>query len=139
MDVGAAYARRSRRSRVAMLATVLATAIAVPATALTSSATPRSITVYVGTASGTSAAYRANGTGGAWTRKSSSDTPDAGGSAFPTLVDLDGDGVRDLLVGYSDGHVVAFGNAGSDGAPVWQREQSWDPQIDVGSMAARAR
>jgi hypothetical protein len=122
------------------LAVGVAVVCAIPAVGLAISNPPQPpvITVYVGVASGASDGYRAPHAGAAWSRTSSVDVPDAGSSAFPTLADLDGNGTRDMLVGNSDGHVLAFRNAGTDSDPVWERKASWDPSIDVGSLAAPA-
>jgi hypothetical protein len=131
--------RRARRRRhlIAGVVTLIATAVPALAIALNGSSS-RPLTVYVGISGGTSSAYHATGVGGTWTRAAQNDVPDGGNNAFPTLVDLDGDGVHDMLVGNSSGNVVAFRNVGSDSAPVWQRAPQWDPPIDVGSLAAPA-
>jgi hypothetical protein len=131
--------RRARRRRhfIAGAVTLVATAIPALAIALNGSSS-RPLTVYIGMAGGQSAAYHATNVGGTWTRVAQNDVPDSGNYAYPTLVDLDGDGARDMLVGNSDGSVVAFRNTGSDSAPVWQRAPQWDPPIDVGSGAAPA-
>ncbi len=52
------------------------------------------------------------------------------------LADLDADGDQDALVGESGGTVRAFQDTGGDAAPVWVRQPSWDPGLDVGNSAA---
>lgn len=44
----------------------------------------------------------------------------SGGSSFPTLVDLDGDGDLDLLVGGTEGKIVYLRNIGSPFAPLFE-------------------
>ncbi len=134
MDVRRA---RWRRQLVAAGAVLIATAIPALAIALNGSPT-RPLTVYVGISGGTSSGYRATSASGTWTRVAANDVPDGGNNAYPALVDLDGDGVRDMLVGNSSGNVVAFHNTGSDSTPEWQRDPQWDPPVDVGSSAAPA-
>ncbi len=51
---------------------------------------------------------------------------DLGSYAAPTLVDLDGDGLLDLMVGeYSNDYINAFRNTGTAAAPVWTLQTSW--------------
>lgn len=51
---------------------------------------------------------------------------DVGSYAGPALVDLDGDGLLDLMVGNSSGTLRAFRNTGTATAPVWSVQSSWD-------------
>ncbi len=50
---------------------------------------------------------------------------DFGDHPAPALVDLDGDGDLDLLVGTADGDVLAFENVGTRRQPMWQARPGW--------------
>ena len=128
--------RRARRRGV-LFAAIAVCALAIPAisVALGSSTSP-SLLAYVGTSSGSGRAFTRAGT--TWTANAAGDLPDVGSSAFPALVDLDGDGVHDALVGNSGGEILAFRNAGSDAKPSWQHMSGWDPAFDAGTSAAPA-
>ncbi|MBI5754928.1 VCBS repeat-containing protein, partial [Candidatus Peregrinibacteria bacterium] len=54
--------------------------------------------------------------------------------------DLDSDGIPDLLVGSSNyNSVYAFRNTGSESAPVWEHQPSWEPSgISLGYYLAPA-
>lgn len=95
-------------------------------------------TVYFGLPDGTGPAYARSGSSGAWTRQTAADLPDVGYNAYPALADLDGDGDRDALVGESGGRVLAYRNTGTDAAPVWTRQPSWDPPAMTDHYAAPA-
>src|SRR5512135_127261 len=77
--------------------------------------------VYVGLTNGISAASTRSSATAAWTRTSAADIPAVEPYAVPAFADLDGDGVRDALVGQDHGAVVAWRNAGTNAAPVWRR------------------
>lgn len=62
----------------------------------------------------------------AWTANSAWDVPDIGANAKPTLGDLNGDGVPDLLVGATDGQIYAFQNTGTASSPVWTPASAWN-------------
>lgn len=59
---------------------------------------------------------------------------DAGQNSAPCLADVDGDGVRDLLVGASDGLVILLRNTGGNAGPEFVRDTSFHLP-DVGSDA----
>ncbi len=121
---------RGSRTHHSMLAVALAGILGVvPAQAAT---------VYFGLPNGTGPAYTRSGASGAWSRRPVADLPDVGSNAFPALADLDGDGDRDALIGESQGHVVAYRNTGSDAAPVWVRQPSWDVPATFVHYAAPA-
>jgi hypothetical protein len=92
--------------------------------------------LYLGLPDGRSIALTTSDAG--WARAEWADLPDVGANAFPTLVDLDGDGDLDALVGHGGGVVVAYENTGSASSPAWTRREAWDPPGDVGSRAAPA-
>ncbi len=92
--------------------------------------------LYLGLPDGRSIAYTTGASG--WTRADWADLPDVGANAFPLLVDLDGDGDLDALVGHGGGLVVAYENVGTAAAPSWSRRTDWDVPFDVGSRAAPA-
>lgn len=92
--------------------------------------------LYLGLPDGRSIALATSDAG--WARAEWADLPDVGANAFPALVDLDGDGDLDALVGHGGGIVVAFENTGSAATPIWTRREAWDPTGDVGSRAAPA-
>ncbi|MCF6322724.1 MAG: FG-GAP-like repeat-containing protein [Gammaproteobacteria bacterium] len=51
---------------------------------------------------------------------------DLGSNTAPTLVDLDGDGLLDLMVGeYSNDYINAYRNTGTAVSPVWTLQTSW--------------
>jgi PKD repeat protein len=69
-----------------------------------------------------------------WTQKSAWNTPDIGSYASPTLVDIDGDGDYDLMIGASDGITYGYENTGNASSPVWTAKSSWNAP-DIGSYA----
>jgi len=61
-----------------------------------------------------------------WAALQSNVHTDLGSYASPTLVDLDGDGLLDLMVGeYSNDYINAYRNTGSAASPVWTLQTSW--------------
>jgi len=121
---------RGSRSVPTMLAVVLTGVLGV--------APARASTVYFGLPDGSGPAYARSGSSGAWLRRPTADLPDVGLNAYPALADLDGDGDRDALIGESGGHVLAYQNTGTDAAPVWVRQPSWDPPVTFDHYAAPA-
>jgi hypothetical protein len=93
--------------------------------------------VYIGLTNGVSAASTRASATASWKRTSAADIPAVQLYATPALADLDGDGVRDALVGQEHGAVVAWRNAGTDGAPAWQRMPAWE-LASVGARSAPA-
>ena len=61
-----------------------------------------------------------------WTAQSSWNIASLGMNAIPTLADLDNDGLKDLLVGASDGICHAYKNTGSVNNPIWTAQSSWN-------------
>ncbi len=64
--------------------------------------------------------------------------PSPRGYSAPLLVDLDGDGKLDLLVGGGDGRIWMLRNTGSAKQPRWQLESTAYADIDVGSNSVPA-
>lgn len=69
----------------------------------------------------------------AWTRKTEWDVPsnlinvgDTERSIHPELADLDDDGDLDMLVGREHSPIFGFTNSGTNQAPVWTRNATWD-------------
>jgi hypothetical protein len=62
------------------------------------------------------------------------DQYDAGQNSAPCIVDIDGNGVLDLLVGSSGGEVVLLKNSGTNAAPVFTADAGFSV-IDVGNDA----
>ena len=73
-----------------------------------------------------------------WSRQAAWDGPDQGANSYasPTIADLDGDGLNDLLVGHSDQTMWAYRNSGTAFAPVWTRTGAWDPPALTGTTHA---
>jgi hypothetical protein len=94
----------------------------------------------IGNSVGQVLAYKNIGTRSSpiWMRYSAWDLPvDVGSYADPMLVDLDGDGDMDLLVGEYRAGVLAFRNDGSCAGPVWVRNPAWDaPSAGVRTTVA---
>jgi uncharacterized protein YuzB (UPF0349 family) len=96
---------------------------------------------FVGSSSGNTTFFENTGTPGAPAFAAASTNPfgltDVGDHASPELVDLDGDGDLDALVGAEDGNTVFFENTGSAGAPAFAPPRV-DPfgLKDVGARAA---
>ena len=83
-------------------------------------------------------AYRNTGTASAplWTRQSSWDITGLPSNRFyaPTIKDINGDGLPDVLLGNTVGTVVAYKNIGSSTNPVWSAQASWNgPSVASGS------
>lgn len=72
-----------------------------------------------------------------WTANSAWNTVDTGSLAGPELVDLDGDGDIDLMVGDDNGISYGYRNTGSTSAPIWTAEASWN--MPDASSSARPR
>jgi len=97
--------------------------------------------LLVGTGKGTVLFYRNTGTRkeAKWSLVPGSllDQP-AGHNASILLVDLDGDGLLDLLVGSEDGRVALYRNTGTKKQPVFTRQEGVLTGITVGRNAAPA-
>src|SRR4051812_40121541 len=131
--------RRRRRVRAVGVGTAALLTIPLALGIHGSGAAAGSAVAYFGLTGGTSVAYRSVGIGGAWFLDPASDLPDVGSSAAPTLVDLDGNGVLDALVGEAAGNVRALRNGGTDVAPVWSARSAWDaPNVSADSAPAAA-
>ncbi len=83
-------------------------------------------------------AYRNTGTASApqWTRQSSWDITGLTSNRFyaPTIKDLNGDGLPDVLLGDTNGNVVAYKNVGTSTAPSWSAQASWNgPSVATGA------
>jgi hypothetical protein len=57
--------------------------------------------------------------------------------AQPRLVDINGDGKPDLMIGVSGGAVTAIQNTGTPSVPAWTANTAWDVP-DIGSFASPA-
>ncbi|MBS3782097.1 MAG: VCBS repeat-containing protein, partial [Candidatus Thermoplasmatota archaeon] len=55
---------------------------------------------------------------------------EVGSHSNPTMGDLDGDGLVDMLVGNGEGKIYKYTNVGTETAPMW-REDGAIPEIDV--------
>jgi len=77
-----------------------------------------------------------------WASSSGSQTNDIGSYASPTLVDLDNDGLLDMMIGeYGSSFVFAFRNTGTMAAPAWSLQSSWNmnqPGLSTTYMAPEA-
>ncbi len=88
--------------------------------------------LIIGEYGGGSYAYENNGSASSpvWVRKTLWDIPSIYGKAAPALVDLDGDGDYDAMVGGIDSglneKIFAYENTGSASSPSWTRNSSWD-------------
>lgn len=93
--------------------------------------------LMIGLSTGNVVGYRNTGTSSApaWTAEPNWNVAIGGTDAAPTLADLDGDGLLDLLVGAADGITYAFKNTGSASAPTWTAQASWNV-ADIGDNAA---
>lgn len=69
-----------------------------------------------------------------WTNKDSWDLPDVGNSMSASFGDLDGDGDYDVLIGADVGVSYAYKNTGSETAPTWSAEATWNVP-DVGNYS----
>ncbi len=134
---GRGLGRRRRLVRSVGVATAALLTIPCVLAVQSGGAATGSAVAYFGLKGGTSVAYRSDGIGGAWFLDPASNLPDVGTSAAPTLVDLDGNGVLDALVGEAGGNVRALRNGGTDLAPAWSARPSWDAP-NVGADAAPA-
>lgn len=61
-----------------------------------------------------------------WSPQSAWDTPDVGSRTTPTPVDLNGDGLLDLMIGASTGTVFGYENTGSATSPIWTAMSGWN-------------
>ncbi|MCG2696417.1 FG-GAP-like repeat-containing protein, partial [Candidatus Parcubacteria bacterium] len=61
-----------------------------------------------------------------WSAKSAWNAPDIGDQASPTFIDLDSDGDLDLMIGETNGQVLAYENTGSSLNPSWTPHAGWD-------------
>ncbi len=97
------------------------------------------IDLMIGESVGFTYGYENTGTSSApvWTANPAWDIGDIGGYSQPVLVDLDGDGDHDILLGSSIGVSYAYENTGSAMAPVWTARPAWNTP-DIGSYAAPA-
>ncbi len=56
--------------------------------------------------------------------------------ALPRLVDINGDGKKDLMISISSGAVTAIQNTGSLTVPAWTANSAWDVPIIAGTFAS---
>jgi len=81
--------------------------------------------IFIGNRAGNTLLFRNTGTAGAPTFSLAGTNPfglaDAGTNAKPMLVDVDGDGDLDALIGNDDGNTLLFRNTGSSDAPTFTR------------------
>lgn len=93
------------------------------------------IDMMVGTNTGVVLAYQNTGSTSvpAWTAMPSWNGPSFTGYTRPRLVDIDGDGLKDLMVGTQVGNVVAYQNTGTSSGPVWTAMPAWDVPDHDGS------
>ena len=113
----------------------MATALAVALLAV-SAVRASAETLYLGLPSGPGSAYTTRAGRLPWLRVPSADLPDVGARAFPTLGDLDGDGVVDVMISADGGAPIAFANVGTTAAPLWERRPDWDaPAVAKGPAA----
>ncbi len=85
--------------------------------------------LLLGYTSGTILAYKNTGTAStpSWTAQSDWGITGLPNSHYsPALVDLNGDGTYDLLLGDNVGNVTAYENTGSPSAPSWTAHSAWD-------------
>ena len=97
--------------------------------------------LMVGQSSGTTVyAYRNTGTTSVpvWTYTSAWNYVAAASisQALPRLVDLNGDGKYDLMIGNSGGTVLAVQNTGTSSVPAWTANSAWDVPIISGTFSA---
>lgn len=62
-----------------------------------------------------------------------SDSLTTGSAARPTVTDLDGDNLLDIVVGQNDGRLFHFENSGSAASPVWTKQSENYAGINEGS------
>lgn len=90
--------------------------------------------LLVGTAGGNVLAYQHARSGKLWWRQAAWDQPTVGPDPRLACGDLNADGRQDLLIGLSDGRLVAFAGTGSPGVP-FVRRVDWDPPRQTNRIA----
>jgi uncharacterized protein (DUF2141 family) len=92
--------------------------------------------LIIGSGDGVSYAYLNTGTvsSPAWTAAPTLNAPDIGSYASPAFIDLDSDGVKDLLIGENFGSSYAYRNTGTVSVPAWTAAPTWNvPSVGIGS------
>ena len=84
--------------------------------------------LLVGATDGKTSGYENTGNSSSpvWTANSAWNVADVGNHAIPFLVDLDGDGDYDLLIGEEEGVVYGYENTGNVSSPSWTANSAWD-------------